>query len=191
MPERVPPQVCCLPEIVAVKKKYGAYLYLDEAHSIGALGATGRGACEHLAVAFDDVDILMGTFTKSFGSCGGYIAASAAVVRHLRAHCPAHLMVRPSHCAPCLRRPPARALPRTLCARLCCLRSVPAPAACAALLRVCLLRVCAFAGVRDQRVGCRAREMACVQPRNPAAPARAPTHAAASARRRPRCRRRR
>jgi len=52
-----------------------AYLYLDEAHSIGAMGATGRGICEHAGVSTKDVDIMMGTFTKSFGSCGGYIAA--------------------------------------------------------------------------------------------------------------------
>ena len=53
-----------------------AYLYLDEAHSIGALGATGRGVCEQLGVDTADVDVMMGTFTKSFGSCGGYIAGS-------------------------------------------------------------------------------------------------------------------
>ena len=52
-----------------------AYLYLDEAHSIGAMGATGRGICEHAGVSPKDVDVMMGTFTKSFGSCGGYIAA--------------------------------------------------------------------------------------------------------------------
>lgn len=52
-----------------------AYLYLDEAHSIGALGKGGRGACEAQGVDPADVDVMMGTFTKSFGSCGGYIAA--------------------------------------------------------------------------------------------------------------------
>ena len=87
-------QACNLAAIVAVKKKYGAYLYLDEAHSIGALGATGRGVCEHAGVDPADVDVMMGTFTKSFGSCGGYIAADENVVAHLRAHCPAHLLVR-------------------------------------------------------------------------------------------------
>jgi len=53
-----------------------AYLYVDEAHSIGALGPTGRGICEHYGVNPFEVDILMGTFTKSFGSSGGYVAAS-------------------------------------------------------------------------------------------------------------------
>ena len=51
------------------------YLYLDEAHSIGALGRAGRGACEAQGVDPKDIDVMMGTFTKSFGSCGGYIAA--------------------------------------------------------------------------------------------------------------------
>ena len=64
-------ELCKLPEIVAVCKKYKAYIYLDEAHSIGAVGKTGRGICELLGVDTSDIDIMMGTFTKSFGSCGG------------------------------------------------------------------------------------------------------------------------
>lgn len=63
-----------LPELVSLKKKYKAYLYLDEAHSIGAVGATGRGVVEYFGMSPDDVDVLMGTFTKSFGAAGGYIA---------------------------------------------------------------------------------------------------------------------
>lgn len=55
---------------------FQAYLYVDEAHSIGAMGPTGRGITEYLGVDPADVDIMMGTFTKSFGGCGGYIAAS-------------------------------------------------------------------------------------------------------------------
>lgn len=65
-----------LPQVVALKKKYKAYLYLDEAHSVGATGPTGRGVVEYYGVNPRDVDILMGTFTKSFGSSGGYIAGS-------------------------------------------------------------------------------------------------------------------
>lgn len=57
-----------------------AYVYLDEAHSIGAVGKTGKGVCELLGVDTADVDIMMGTFTKSFGSCGGYIAASKVLL---------------------------------------------------------------------------------------------------------------
>ena len=60
-------EACNLKAIVEVKKKYRAYLYLDEAHSIGALGETGRGCCEHWGVSPSDVDVMMGTFTKSFG----------------------------------------------------------------------------------------------------------------------------
>lgn len=73
-----------LPEIVALKKKYKCYLYVDEAHSIGAVGPTGRGVCEHFGVDPADVDVLMGTFTKSFGAVGGYIASSQEVIDHLR-----------------------------------------------------------------------------------------------------------
>ena len=61
---------------------FQAYVYLDEAHSIGAIGKTGRGVCELLGVDTADVDILMGTFTKSFGSCGGYIAGSKVGFEH-------------------------------------------------------------------------------------------------------------
>lgn len=63
-----------LPEIVALKKRYKAYLYLDEAHSIGALGPNGRGVVDYFGLDPKDVDIMMGTFTKSFGAAGGYIA---------------------------------------------------------------------------------------------------------------------
>eukprot|EP00730_Choanoeca_flexa_P007285 TRINITY_DN12308_c2_g12_i2.p1 TRINITY_DN12308_c2_g12~~TRINITY_DN12308_c2_g12_i2.p1 ORF type:complete len:532 (+),score=132.61 TRINITY_DN12308_c2_g12_i2:82-1596(+) len=75
-----------LPGVIALKKKYKAYLYLDEAHSIGALGSTGRGVIQHYGCNVDDVDVMMGTFTKSFGAAGGYIAASKAVVDTLRHH---------------------------------------------------------------------------------------------------------
>ena len=65
-----------LPEVIALKKKYRAYLYLDEAHSIGALGPNGRGVVDYFGSDPNDVDVLMGTFTKSFGASGGYIAGS-------------------------------------------------------------------------------------------------------------------
>jgi serine palmitoyltransferase len=80
-------EMCPLKEIVAVKKKYGCYLYVDEAHSIGAIGRTGRGICEYHHVDPRDVDILMGTFTKSFGAVGGYIAADRSVITALRNSC--------------------------------------------------------------------------------------------------------
>uniref|UniRef100_A0A8C6WJG0 serine C-palmitoyltransferase n=1 Tax=Neogobius melanostomus TaxID=47308 RepID=A0A8C6WJG0_9GOBI len=75
-----------LPEILALKKKYKAYLYLDEAHSIGAVGPTGRGVTELFNVNAADVDIMMGTFTKSFGACGGYIAGKKVLVDYIRRH---------------------------------------------------------------------------------------------------------
>ena len=74
-----------LPEIVELKKKYKFYLYVDEAHSIGALGPHGGGVCDYFGVDPKDVDILMGTFTKSFGGAGGYVAASKDTIQHLRA----------------------------------------------------------------------------------------------------------
>ncbi|XP_004634397.2 serine palmitoyltransferase 3 [Octodon degus] len=73
-----------LPEIVALKKKYKAYLYMDEAHSIGSVGPTGRGVREYFGLDPEDVDVYMGTFTKSFGASGGYIAGKKEIVDYLR-----------------------------------------------------------------------------------------------------------
>ena len=56
---------------------------MDEAHSIGAVGKTGRGVCELLGVDTADVDIMMGTLSKSFGSSGGYIAASKVCFKQI------------------------------------------------------------------------------------------------------------
>ncbi|XP_004559826.1 serine palmitoyltransferase 3 [Maylandia zebra] len=78
--------VVLLPEVIALKKKYKAYLYLDEAHSIGAVGQTGRGVTELFNVNPADVDVMMGTFTKSFGASGGYIAGKKELVDYLRTH---------------------------------------------------------------------------------------------------------
>ncbi|XP_064178502.1 serine palmitoyltransferase 2-like [Anguilla rostrata] len=75
-----------LPEIVALKKKYKAYLYLDEAHSIGALGPNGRGVVDYFGLDPRDVDVMMGTFTKSFGSAGGYIGGKKELIDYLRTH---------------------------------------------------------------------------------------------------------
>mmetsp|Transcript_7413 Transcript_7413/g.16200 ORF Transcript_7413/g.16200 Transcript_7413/m.16200 type:complete len:771 (+) Transcript_7413:321-2633(+) len=80
-------EYCDLRNVVRVCKKYGAYLYLDEAHSIGAMGPTGRGCCEYTGVDPADVDVLMGTFTKSFGGMGGYVAGSREVIDYLRTKC--------------------------------------------------------------------------------------------------------
>ncbi|MEE6526767.1 hypothetical protein FKM82_027616, partial [Ascaphus truei] len=75
-----------LPEVIALKKQYKAYLYLDEAHSIGALGPSGRGVVDYFGLDSRDVDIMMGTFTKSFGSAGGYIGGSKVLIDYLRTH---------------------------------------------------------------------------------------------------------
>lgn len=76
--------MCNLPGILALKKKYKFNLYMDEAHSIGALGPKGKGICDYFGVDPTEVDILMGTFTKSFGANGGYIAGDKALVDKLR-----------------------------------------------------------------------------------------------------------
>jgi len=60
------------------------YIYLDEAHSVGALGPNGRGICDYYGINPSEIDVLMGTFTKSFGAAGGYIAGSKQLIDHLR-----------------------------------------------------------------------------------------------------------
>ncbi|XP_028421945.1 serine palmitoyltransferase 2-like isoform X2 [Perca flavescens] len=75
-----------LPEVIALKKRYRAYLYLDEAHSIGALGPRGRGVVDYFGLDPCDVDVMMGTFTKSFGAAGGYIAGKRELIEYLRSH---------------------------------------------------------------------------------------------------------
>ncbi len=77
--------VAKLPEIVALAKKYNASVMVDEAHGIGVLGKQGRGTCEHFGVT-NDVDLIMGTFSKSFASIGGFIAADKEIINYLRHH---------------------------------------------------------------------------------------------------------
>ena len=73
-----------LAEVVALKRRHDALLLVDEAHSLGVLGATGRGAGEHFAVARGDVDLWMGTMSKALASCGGYLAGARAMIDYLR-----------------------------------------------------------------------------------------------------------
>ncbi|MFH8932888.1 type I polyketide synthase [Streptomyces griseosporeus] len=73
-----------LPALVAVKRRHGALLMVDEAHSIGVLGESGGGVGEHCGVDRADVDLWMGTLSKALAGCGGYAAASHAVVDYLR-----------------------------------------------------------------------------------------------------------
>lgn len=77
-------EICPLREIVRIKNKYKCYLWVDEAHSIGALGPTGRGVTDETGVPTSEVDILMGTFTKSYASVGGYITGPTELIEHLR-----------------------------------------------------------------------------------------------------------
>ncbi|CAO1619608.1 unnamed protein product [Jaminaea pallidilutea] len=73
-----------LPVVMRLKEKYKFYLYIDEAHSIGAIGPNGRGVCDYFGISPRKVDILMGTFTKSFGAAGGYIAGNKALIDRIR-----------------------------------------------------------------------------------------------------------
>ena len=75
-----------LPEIVALKKKYNASIMVDEAHGLGVFGKEGRGVCDHFGVT-DDVDLIMGTFSKSLASIGGFIAGDSDTINYLRHTC--------------------------------------------------------------------------------------------------------
>ncbi len=77
--------VANIPEIVRLAKKYDASVMVDEAHSIGVFGKGGRGTVHHFGLA-DDVDLIMGTFSKSFASLGGFIATDKEITNYLRHH---------------------------------------------------------------------------------------------------------
>ena len=72
-----------LPEIVRLKKKYNASIMVDEAHGLGVLGKQGRGTCDHFGVT-KDIDLIMGTFSKSLAAIGGFIASDSSVINYLR-----------------------------------------------------------------------------------------------------------
>ena len=75
--------VAPLPEIIALAKKYNASIMVDEAHSLGVFGENGRGLCHSMGVT-DDIDLIMGTFSKSLASIGGFIAADHVTINYLR-----------------------------------------------------------------------------------------------------------
>lgn len=77
--------VANLPKIVELAKKYDATVMVDEAHGIGVFGRQGRGTCDHFGVT-KDVDLIMGTFSKSFASLGGFIATDKEITNYLRHH---------------------------------------------------------------------------------------------------------
>lgn len=76
-------EICKLPEIVKLAKKYGARIMVDDSHGLGVLGEHGRGTAEYFGLE-DDVDIYMGTFSKSLASLGGYVASSQRVVDYIK-----------------------------------------------------------------------------------------------------------
>ncbi|SCK56358.1 type I polyketide synthase [Streptomyces sp. WMMB 322] len=73
-----------LPALITVKEKHGALLMIDEAHSIGVMGKTGGGMAEFSGVNPEDVDVWMGTLSKSLASCGGYVAGRRELIEHFR-----------------------------------------------------------------------------------------------------------
>ncbi|HOW37882.1 MAG TPA: aminotransferase class I/II-fold pyridoxal phosphate-dependent enzyme, partial [Bacillota bacterium] len=75
--------ICKLPEIVTLAKRYGARVMIDDAHGFGVLGPTGRGTAEYFGLE-DEVDMIMGTFSKSLASLGGYLVASRKVVEFVK-----------------------------------------------------------------------------------------------------------
>ncbi|HEX5444472.1 MAG TPA: aminotransferase class I/II-fold pyridoxal phosphate-dependent enzyme, partial [Pirellulales bacterium] len=94
-----------LPKFIEVKQRHKAFLMVDEAHSAGVLGRHGRGIGEYWDVNPADVDLWMGTLSKSFGSCGGYIAGSKAVVEFLKYSAPGFVYsvgISPSNAAAAL-----------------------------------------------------------------------------------------
>jgi 8-amino-7-oxononanoate synthase len=77
-----------LPRLIEIKKRYGAWLMVDEAHALGVMGKTGRGVAEHFGVDPRQVDIWMGTLSKTLGSCGGYICGTRDLIDLLKHHSP-------------------------------------------------------------------------------------------------------
>ena len=106
-----------LPRLIDIKSRFGAWLMLDEAHSLGVLGPTGRGLVEAQGVHPGDIDILMGTLSKTLVSCGGYVAGAAALIEVLRYQAPgmvysvglSPVLAAAAHAALCiLKREPER-----------------------------------------------------------------------------------
>jgi len=77
-----------LARLVAIAKMHGAHLMVDEAHSLGVLGARGHGIAEHAGVNPGDVDVWMGTLSKTLSGCGGYIAGSGELIEYLKSSAP-------------------------------------------------------------------------------------------------------
>lgn len=76
--------ICNLPEIVKLAKKYGARIIVDDAHATGILGKTGRGTCEHFGLENGEVDLVVGTCSKTFATVGGFVVGDADVIHYIR-----------------------------------------------------------------------------------------------------------
>lgn len=83
--------ICNLKELIELKKEFGAFLMVDEAHALGVLGKNGFGTFEHFNIDANEVDIWMGTLSKTLCSCGGYIAASKELVFILKCTSPSYV----------------------------------------------------------------------------------------------------
>jgi len=79
-----------IPELVSLAKEFGARLYLDDAHAIGVIGDGGRGSASVYGLT-DQVDLISGTFSKSFASLGGFLVGDRTVIEYIRHHSPAHI----------------------------------------------------------------------------------------------------
>ncbi|SNY54945.1 8-amino-7-oxononanoate synthase [Pseudooceanicola antarcticus] len=80
-----------LPRLLALRDRYDAWLMVDEAHALGPVGASGRGVFEHFGIDPAEVDIWMGTLSKTLASTGGYVAGSKDLIRYLKARAPGHV----------------------------------------------------------------------------------------------------
>jgi 8-amino-7-oxononanoate synthase len=79
-----------VPELVGLAKEFGARLYLDDAHAVGVVGEGGRGSASVFGLT-DEVDLISGTFSKSFASLGGFLVGDRSVIEFIRHHSPAHI----------------------------------------------------------------------------------------------------
>jgi 8-amino-7-oxononanoate synthase len=77
--------ICNLPEITRLANKYQALVMVDDAHALGVIGETGKGTADHFGLT-DEVDIIMGTFSKSLASVGGFIASTTEIVNYIKHH---------------------------------------------------------------------------------------------------------
>ena len=111
-----------LPQFIRIKQRYNCILYVDEAHSIGVLGETGRGIGEYFGIDMTLVDLWMGSLGKAFASAGGYIAGSAVVIEILRYRAPGFVYsigMPPANAAAALAAEWQNSERRRICSRSC------------------------------------------------------------------------